>query len=145
MGGRRCTTWIPKSCNTGRAVRHHVKNHVKVPASNYQSRETEVNLTYEESVAHNVRCGVRRGPENVVPRIFACLEESKRAAWIVAPVNPHVLSPERVGDDSDGDEHNEHASKGDVDDTALAVARGATPDAVDRCEERAELYAYSQV
>ena len=92
--------------------------------------------TYEEPIAKNVRCGVCRGPENIVPRVFTCSKEAERAAWVVAPIYPHVLSPEPVGGDSDGDEREEHAAVCEVEDTALAVARGATQDTVNCCEER---------
>ena len=92
--------------------------------------------TYEEPIAKNVRCGVCRGPENIVPRVFTCSKEAERAAWVVAPIYPHVLSPEPVGGDSDGDEREEYAAVCDVEDTAFAVARGATQDTVNCCEER---------
>jgi hypothetical protein len=101
--------------------------------------------TYEESIAKNVRCGVRRGPENIVPRVFTCSKEAERAACVVAPIYPHVLSPEPVGDDRDGDEREEHAAVYDVEDTALTVARGPTQDTVGSCEEREELYAYPPI
>jgi hypothetical protein len=79
-------------------------------------------MTYEESIAQNICCGARRGPENVVPRVFGCSEKAKWAVLMVAPVNPHVLSPESVGDDCDGDEYEEHAAVDDVEETTLAVA-----------------------
>lgn len=99
----------------------------------------QLKKTYEEPVTQNVRCGIRRGPENVIPRVFACGEEAQRAARVIAPINPHILSPEPVGSDSDGDEHKENAAIYDVEDTPFTVARRATQDAVDCCEECAEL------
>jgi hypothetical protein len=96
-------------------------------------------------MAKNVRCGVRRRPENIVPPVFGCSKEAERATWVVAQIYPHVLSPESVGDKSDGNEREEHAAVCDVEDTTLAVALQAAHNIVEYCEDREELYAYPPI
>jgi hypothetical protein len=100
---------------------------------------------HEKSIAKNVLCGIRRGPENIVPRVFCCSKEAEQAACEVAPIGPHVLSPESVGDNNDSNEREEHATVCDVECTALAVALRAAHDTVECCEERKELYAYPPI
>ena len=90
---------------------------------NYASRG---DVTHEESVTENVRGGVGRKSEGVVPHIFRWA--IGRVAFI--HINPRIFGPQGIRCHRDGSEHDKCATTNYVGSLSLAIAGGTMGDAI---------------